>query len=59
MLITSSPPPTYKSYKNEKFTRHIDKIKKQIQQINECSLRADDKILLKKQLIKLIEPVKI
>ncbi len=47
-------PPSYKAYKNDKFTRHMDKLKKQIQQINECSLKAEDKAELKKQLIKLI-----
>ena len=56
MLIThySEQPPPYKSYKHDKFERHKDKLKKQIQQIKECSLREEDKIKLYSELKKLI-----
>lgn len=56
MMIThySEMPPPYKSYKHDKFKRHKDKLKKQIQQIKECSLKEEDKIKLYSELKKLI-----
>ena len=50
----SETPPSYKSYKNDKFKRHKDKLKKQVQQIKECSLREDDKKKLFAELKNLI-----
>lgn len=47
-------PLSYKSYKHDKFERHKDKLKNQIRQIRECSLREDDKIELYSELKKLI-----
>ncbi len=46
---------SYKVYKNRVVTKHLDKIKNQLRQIKNCSLRADDRDKLKKQLIKEIE----
>lgn len=46
--------PSYSSYKNDKFTRHLDKLKKQLRQIDDCSLKDDDKKKLKAKLIELL-----
>ncbi len=45
----------YKSYKNRTVTKHLDKIKNQLRQINDCSLKADDKAKLKEQLLAIIK----
>lgn len=47
-------PEKYKDYKNRKFTHHQDKLKNQIRQINECSLKIEDKIHLKKILLQML-----
>jgi hypothetical protein len=45
---------SYKSYKNRAFSKHIDKIKNQIRQIKDCSLKPEDKSKLKAELIKIL-----
>lgn len=49
--IYFEPVESYKSYKNRSFTKHVDKIRNQLRQIKECSLKDDDK----KNLVRLIE----
>ncbi len=44
----------YKDYRNRTMTKHTDKIKNQLRQINDCSLTGDDKRGLKKQIMELI-----
>jgi hypothetical protein len=41
---------SYSSYKNDKFARHLDKLKNQVRQIKDCSLNLADKIKLLKRL---------
>lgn len=40
----------YAGYKNDKFARHLDKLKNQIRQIKDCSLYESDKERLLKEL---------
>ena len=46
--------PKYKDYKNRTVAKHIDKIKNQLRQIKDCSLKQDDKVALKKVMSDLI-----
>lgn len=48
------PVEKYKDYKNRTFNKHLDKIKNQIQQIKSCSLKGEDKIKLKEQILQLL-----
>lgn len=41
---------SYTGYKNDKFMRHLDKLKNQIRQIKDCSLHKSDKEKLLKEL---------
>lgn len=45
----------YKDYKNRAVTKHLDKMKNQLRQIKDCSLKGDDKTALKKKLLELIQ----
>jgi len=47
-------PEKYSDYKNRVFSKHLDKIKNQMRQIRECSLKGDDKAKLKKELLKIL-----
>ena len=60
MICTSSDykVENYKDYRNRVMTKHIDKIKNQLRQIKDCSLKPEDKEKLKKQLIEIIKPIK-
>jgi hypothetical protein len=42
----SPPPQSYKSYKNQKFTKHTDLLKNSLRQIRDCSLKQEDKAKL-------------
>ncbi len=46
--------PSYKEYRNSKFTKHTDKIKNQMIQIKSCSLKQEDKKKLMQQLEQII-----
>lgn len=46
----SEPLRSYKSYKNEQFNKKLEKMRQLINAVNETSLKADDKIKLKKQM---------
>lgn len=48
-------PEPYKAYKNRVIMKHLEKIKNQIRQIDQCSLKPEDKTKLKKQLSELIK----
>jgi len=46
MIVPSAyfePIESYKSYKNRSFTKHVDKIRNQLRQIKDCSLKGEDK----------------
>ena len=43
--------PSYKQYKNQKFQKHLDKIKNQIRQIKDCSLKDADKQRIFQQIV--------
>lgn len=47
-------PENYTDYRNRTVTKHLDKMKNQLMQIGMCSLKGDDKVKLKKQLIELL-----
>lgn len=42
----------YADYRNRVIKKHMDKIKNQLRQINDCSLKGDDKKKLKEQMLK-------
>lgn len=45
---------SYKQYRNAKFTKHHDMLKNQLRQINDYSLKPEDKIKLIKELYELL-----
>ncbi len=45
----------YPDYKNRTVTKHLDKMKNQLRQIKDCSLKGEDKIKLRQQLLELIK----
>jgi hypothetical protein len=49
------PVEPYSAYRNRTVNKHLDKIKNQLRQIKDCSLKADDKRKLLNQLAALIE----
>ena len=53
------PTQTYKGYRNDKFQKHTVKLKNQLWQIRDSSLKPDDKEKLKQELIKTITEFKI
>jgi hypothetical protein len=55
VIDSFTPVYSYKDYKNRTITKHLDKVKNQLRQIKDCSLKAEDKERLKKEMIKLIE----
>lgn len=48
-------PEPYKAYKNRNFTKHHDKIKEALRQIRDLSLKPEDKVKLKKEMMELIQ----
>lgn len=46
--------PKYKDYKNRTVTKHLEKLKNSLRQIRDCSLKQEDKVALRKQMIELI-----
>jgi hypothetical protein len=44
----------YKDYRNRTVKKHLDKIKNQLRQIKDCSLKAEDKNKLIQQLSEII-----
>lgn len=46
----------YKDYKNRTIKKHLDKIKNQMMQIKQCSLKGEDKQWLLSQIGKIIIP---
>lgn len=51
---SDTPPEKYTDYRNRVFDKHLNKIKNQLAQIRQCSLRQEDKVKLKQQLLSLI-----
>lgn len=49
------PPISYKEYKNRAVTKHQEKVKNQLRQISDCSLKPEDKERLKKSMIEMIQ----
>lgn len=48
----------YTGYRNRTMTRHLEKMKNTLMQIRQCSLKEEDKVKLRKQLIELINETK-
>lgn len=48
-------PEKYKDYRNRTVAKHLDKVKDSLRQISDCSLNPEDKIVLKKKMIDLIQ----
>jgi hypothetical protein len=42
--------PNYKDYRNRTISKHLDRIKNQLRQIKDCSLRPEDKKKLVEEL---------
>jgi hypothetical protein len=45
----------YKDYKNRTVKKHIEKLTNQIRQIKDCSLKGEDKVKLKAELLQLLQ----
>lgn len=52
---SSYVPEKYIDYRNRTFDKHLNKLKNQLEQIRQCSLKDDDKLKLKNKLIELLK----